>query len=552
MHGFRIGRVFGIDIRIDWSWVFIVVLLTWNLSAVFSAWHQGWSFSASTGLALTASLLFFGCILLHELAHSAVAARFGMRVRSITLFLFGGVSDIEREPPSPKAELLMAIAGPFSSILLGLVFLFVASLTTTFSLGDERAAWTGLSRMGATETLLVWLGTMNLVIGAFNLMPAFPLDGGRVLRSILWGLSGDLQRSTRRVSFVGQGFGWLLILTGIAMIFGMRVPFFGTGFLGGMWLAFIGWFLQSAASQAHRRIAIEEALAGHVVSEVMRRGPKGVSPELPLATLVHEHFVRSDERAMPVLRDDALIGVVSIADVRAVPPLEWGMTTVAAVMQPLASVPTATPGEPLAEAFHEIAQRDVNQLPVLEDGRLVGVLQRRDVTRWLELAWGTQDGPGPRSRTAAWTAPTTPSRGARDPHPRSNLSRSWWAASTRPWGTSCSCSALGLGKEGDRALQDPGSDRVRGAQPGCVATLTAPTFSAHHSAPTSRLRASEKNAGSFPSKRCPANWKPQPTVNSVAASGRPTTVAPMGRLARIIGMPMRWHAWFFGSRCCSR
>ena len=387
MQAFRIGRIFGIEIRIDWSWVFIVVLLTWNLSAVFTAWHPDWRTSESIGVALTAALLFFGCILLHELAHSVVAMRFGLRVRSITLFLLGGVSNIEREPPSARAEFLTAVVGPLTSILLGLGFIAAAALTMALSLSDAGMASPGLAQLGPFETLFAWLGPVNFVIGIFNLIPAFPLDGGRVLRSILWGLGGDLRAATRTVSLVGQMFGWLFIVTGFAMVFGLKVPLFGTGLAGGLWLAFIGWFLRSAATQAYTRLAIDEALAGHVVAEVMRRQAPVVPPDLALTTLVHEHFVRSDERALPVVRDGELLGVVSMAGVRTVPPADWPTTTVEAVMQPLQSVTTATPEEPLVKAFGDLLQRDVDQLPVLDHGRLVGILQRRDVGRWLELAW---------------------------------------------------------------------------------------------------------------------------------------------------------------------
>ena len=334
MHAFRIGKVFGIDIRVDWSWIFIFVLMTWNLSSVFTAWHPGWPIYEATGIALTASLLFFACILLHELAHSLVAMRFGVRVRSITLFLFGGVSNIEREPPSPQAEFLTAIVGPITSILLGLGFLATAFLTTAVSLRDAETTMAGFAQLGPLETLLVWLGPINLIIGVFNLVPAFPLDGGRVLRSILWGLSGDLKGSTRRVSIIGQTFGWLFIVTGIGMVFGLRVPFFGTGLASGLWLAFIGWFLRTAASQAYSRLAIGEALAGHTVAEFMRRDAPIVSPDLLLSALVHDYFMRSDERALPVVRDGRFLGVIAIADVRALPPAEWGTSTVAAFMQP--------------------------------------------------------------------------------------------------------------------------------------------------------------------------------------------------------------------------
>jgi Zn-dependent protease len=412
MHAFRIGKIFGIDIRVDWSWVFIFVLLTWNLSSVFSGWHPGWPPYESIGIALTASVLFFGCILLHELAHSVVAMRFGLRVRSITLFLFGGVSNIEREPPSPRAEFFTAIAGPITSIALGIGFLSAALLTTAISLRTEGTAFTAIAQLGPLETLLAWLGPINLVIGVFNLVPAFPLDGGRVLRSILWGLGGDLRRSTRQVSFIGQTFGWIFIVIGISMVFGVHVPFFGTGLASGLWLAFIGWFLRSAASQAFTRLAIEDALAGHLVGEIMRRAPAVVSPDLPLATVVHDHFVQSDDRALAVVQGDRLLGVISLADVRAVPPDQWASTPVAAVMRPSASVLTATPDEPLVKAFEQLARRDVDQLPVIEGDRLVGMLQRRDVARWLELAWG----PIGLSRATSLPGGRRPFGGAGDPH----------------------------------------------------------------------------------------------------------------------------------------
>ncbi len=281
MHAFRIGKLFGIEIRVDWSWLFIFVLLTWNLTTVFSGWHPSWPLFEAFVVALVASVLFFGCILLHELAHSLVARRHDLRVRSITLFLFGGVSNIEHEPPSARAEFLIAVVGPITSILLGIGFLGAALLTTAVPLEDVGTVWTGYARLGPFETLVAWLGPINLIIGAFNLIPAFPLDGGRVLRSILWGITGNLRTSTRRVSAIGQLFGWMFIVTGIAMTFGVHVVFFGTGLAGGLWLAFIGWFLHGAAARSYKRLAIDDALSGHSVEEVMRRGGPTVSPEPP-------------------------------------------------------------------------------------------------------------------------------------------------------------------------------------------------------------------------------------------------------------------------------
>ncbi|HEY1690561.1 MAG TPA: site-2 protease family protein [Polyangiaceae bacterium] len=258
MHSFRIGRLFGIELRVDSSWLFIFALLTWNLSSVFGSWHPDWSSFESIGLALAASLVFFGCIVLHELAHSLVARRYGLRVRSITLFLFGGVSNIEHEPPSARAEFFTAIAGPVTSVVLGVVVVLVTGATTAVSLADAQSAKEGVAQLGPVTTLLAWLGPINLVIGVFNLIPAFPLDGGRVLRSILWSTSGDLRKSTLRVAAVGQIFGWMFILAGVAMAFGVHVVFFGTGLVGGLWLAFIGWFLRNAAAQSARRLDVDD------------------------------------------------------------------------------------------------------------------------------------------------------------------------------------------------------------------------------------------------------------------------------------------------------
>jgi Zn-dependent protease len=387
MHSFKLIRVFGIEIRVDWSWVFIFVLLTWNLCVALSRWHSDWSAVAVVAVSVTAVFAFFGCILLHELAHSLVAVRFGMRVRSITLFLFGGVSNIEHEPRSARVEFLMAIVGPVTSVILGFAFLLLGGGITSMSVTSAETDWTALAGLGPVATLFRWLGSINVLIGLFNLIPGFPLDGGRVLRSALWAATGDLRTATRWASGIGQGIGWGFIVVGIAMAFGVRVPVFGTGLVGGLWLAFIGWFLRTAASQAGIKVAIEDALAGHTVEDLMTRTAPTVSPELPLASLVHDYFIRTDERAVTVVRDDRLVGIVSLSNVRATPTERWATTSVGAVMQSADSFPEATPEEPLAQAFEDLARLDADSLPVLSNGRLVGVLRRQDVARWLELVW---------------------------------------------------------------------------------------------------------------------------------------------------------------------
>ncbi len=394
MHSFKLGRAFGIEFRVDWSWVFIFVLMTWNLLAVFSHWHADWSAAGVTGVSIAAVLAFFVCVLLHELAHSLVATRYGTRVRSITLFLFGGVSDMEHEPGSARAEFLTAIVGPVTSLVLGFGFLLLGEGLTDMSVTTVENAWTVLARLGPLATLFVWVGSINVLVAVFNLIPGFPLDGGRVLRSILWAMTGDLRTATRWASAVGQAVGWAFVVVGIGMAFGVRIPFFGTGLIGGLWLAFIGWFLRTAASRAGLKVALDDALAGHTVEDLMTRTAPTVSPDLPVATLVHDYFVRTDERAVPVVEHDRLAGIVSISNVRATPTERWAMTPVGAIMQGADSLPQATPEEPLAQAFEDLARQDVDSLPVLSGGRLVGILRRRDVARWLELVWRPGAGGG--------------------------------------------------------------------------------------------------------------------------------------------------------------
>jgi Zn-dependent protease/CBS domain-containing protein len=403
--GFRLGRVFGIELRIDWSWIFIFVLLTWNLFAVFSQTHADWPTLESLGLSLCASLLFFTCIVVHELAHSLMARRLGVQVRSITLFLFGGVSNIEREPPSPAAEFLTAIVGPVTSLILGLAFLWIASLVIGPPADGAADALSQITRLGPLSTLLLWLGPVNLVIGVFNMVPGFPLDGGRVLRAVVWSVTGNLRAATTFAAGCGRLIGWLFIACGIAMSLGMHIPFFGTGLASGIWMAFIGWFLQAAAAQASTRLALDDALTGITVEQLMRRDIDVVTPDLPLEKLVREHLIRGDQRALAVVDDGELAGLVSIADVRTVRPDQWAEVTVGDVMKRRESLATAAPGDELSKAFERIARDDIGQMPVLDDRKLVGMLRRRDVTRWLELAWK------PSGRTTASTRP--PARGDR-------------------------------------------------------------------------------------------------------------------------------------------
>jgi Zn-dependent protease len=382
--GFRVGRIFGIDIRLDWSWLLILLLVVWNLSVTFSSVHPDWGVGLVWGDAIVAALLFFGSVLAHELAHSLVAKARGIPVQSITLFLFGGVSNIQREPESPGGEFVMAVLGPITSLVLGgaLLTAALASSGVRIALPDATQA---LKQMSPLLTLVVWLGSINVTLGIFNLIPGFPLDGGRVLRSILWAVTDDLQRATRWAAWVGQTIAWLMILAGIAMTFGVQIPFFGTGLGGGLWLAFIGWFLNSASVQSYQQVIIHDVLEGVPVSRMMRVNPPVCSSRCTVGRLVHDHIMGTDDQAFPILEEGRLAGLVTLEDVRQVGRDAWDTTTVQEIMTPVEKLIVTSPDEDAGRALDKLSSTDVRQLPVMSDGNLVGLLRRRDVIKWLQL-----------------------------------------------------------------------------------------------------------------------------------------------------------------------
>ena len=388
-NGFSIGRIFGIRIDIDWSWLFILLLVTWNLSLVFGQVHSDWGLGLRLGVCLAAALLFFASVLAHELAHSLMARAQGVPVRSITLFLFGGVSNIQRQPPSPKAEFLITIVGPVTSFLIGVLFLLLSGVGMgAVSLSWVRAPGTLIGQLSPLTTLLLWLGPVNILVSIFNLIPGFPLDGGRILRSILWLASDSLRKATRWASAIGQGIAWLMIVAGIAMAFGIQIPLFGSGFANGLWLAFIGWFLNSASAQSYQQIVIQDILEDVPVAKMMRLNPPTVDPDRSISSLVHDHVMQSDDHAFPVIEDNRLIGLVTLEDIRAVPRQNWETTTVREIMTTAERLTTITPEEEAAEALNKLMGRDVRQLPVVRAGELLGLLRRRDIIKWMQLQSG--------------------------------------------------------------------------------------------------------------------------------------------------------------------
>jgi Zn-dependent protease/CBS domain-containing protein len=383
-NGIRIGRISGIGIYIDWSWIFIFLIVTFSLAGgVLFVWHPDWNPWLTWAVAVAASLLLFASVLLHELAHALVAQARGLPVRKITLFLFGGASNIEREPDSPKTEFLMALVGPCVSIVLGVVFL-LAGLVMAGESGQTMATPVEtFSRLSPLSTLLLWLGPVNIFIGLFNLIPAFPLDGGRILRAGLWAGTKNLRKATRWAAGMGVLIGWLFIIAGLGTAFGASFLLFAPGVVNGVWLAFIGWFLTDSAIHSYRQTVIQGLLDDVPVALLMRNDTPAAAPDLPVSSLVNEFIMKTGESAFPVVEGDRIVGMVSQEDVRRVPRNAWDTTTVSRLMTRAEQLTVVTPQENASEALDRLERSNVRQAPVIQDGRLVGLLRRRDIMSWL-------------------------------------------------------------------------------------------------------------------------------------------------------------------------
>jgi Zn-dependent protease/CBS domain-containing protein len=385
--GFRVGRIAGVEVRVDWSLLIVFWLIVMSLGGgLFPAHHPEWSTRFSWAMGAIAALMFFLSVLAHELSHAVVGRANGVPVAGITLFIFGGMAHMRGEPRSPRAELLMTVVGPLTSLLIGAVALWWGTHLARSAIIDAADPLRAFQEVGPFATILLWLGPINIMLGVFNLIPAFPLDGGRVLRAALWAATHDLTKATRWAAGIGQGFGLLLIFAGISMILGVRVPWLGRGLVPGLWSAFIGWFLYRAAAASYSRVLITDLLDDVPVSRLMRRDPVVVYPELSLVTLVDEYLLAGADRAFPVVDGDRLVGILTTEDVRNVRREDWPTTRARQVMTPSSQLAVATPDETAAAALAKLSERDVAQLPVVGAGEtLVGVIGRRDILRWLEL-----------------------------------------------------------------------------------------------------------------------------------------------------------------------
>jgi Zn-dependent protease/predicted transcriptional regulator len=391
--GLRLGRILGIEIDVDWSLLVVFLLVTFGLAAgLFPAWHPDWGTGLVWGTSILAAVAFFASVLAHELSHALVGRANGITVRRITLFMFGGLAHMENEPPSWRSELAMALVGPVTSLALGAGFTWLASVVGAPLAIDPERPRAALAALGPLPTLLLWLGPVNILLGAFNLVPGFPLDGGRVLRSLMWGVSGDLRKATLWASRAGQVFAWLLVGTGFAMALGLTVPVFGTGLVGGLWLVFIGWFLNNAAVMSYRQLVVRESLEDVPIERLMRTSLTRVTPDMALATLVDEHLMPSGQRTFPVEEGGRFVGLVSLRDLHGLGRHAWETASVRQVMTPVERLVTVSPRVPAIDALSLLNRRDVNQLPVVDGGHLVGFVRREDVLKWLALHGGGAGG----------------------------------------------------------------------------------------------------------------------------------------------------------------
>lgn len=363
-HSWRIGRIFGIDIYIDSSWFIIFILFTWVLAAnYFPQKYSDWSLSLYWLVGIMTSLLIFASVLAHELAHSLVALKQGEKVRSITLFILGGVAQISEEPKKPLREFTMALVGPLTSLSLGIIF-FILSI---FLRNTGEPLFASFS----------YLALINAVLAIFNLLPGFPMDGGRVLRSIIWKITGNLKKATSIASKIGQGFAFFLVFLGILQVL--------RGNLSGLWLVFIGWFLHSAAVRGYHQVIVEAMLKGVRAEELMTKDFEAVKGDLTIQELVDDHILKKRERVFLVVDGEILRGIVCLEDVKATPKEKWPIQKVEDIMTPREKLLFVSPEADGNKVLKTITAKDIHQVPVMRGEKIAGIICRSDILRFIQL-----------------------------------------------------------------------------------------------------------------------------------------------------------------------
>lgn len=358
-----LGRILGILIGLDPSWFLIFALVTWMLAAsYFPNEFQGWPTAQYWIMGAVTALLFFASVLLHELGHSIVALRHKIPVNSITLFIFGGIAQLGGEPSSAAAELAIAAAGPATSLALAAVF------------GGLQLVLTDIAPLAAAAKYLAYI---NGTLALFNLIPGFPLDGGRVFRAIVWAITHNLRRATEIAAAVGRVIAFGFILFGVWQVLRGNLA-------NGLWIAFIGWFLDNAASGQVQQARLHDLLAGHTVSQAMSRSCSTASADLTLQELVDRHILGGGQRCLVLARGEEVVGLLTLHNLRDVPKERWATVPASEAMTPLSQMKRIRPDVGIEAALEQMTADGVNQLPVMSDGRVEGMLSREDVISYLQ------------------------------------------------------------------------------------------------------------------------------------------------------------------------
>jgi Zn-dependent protease/predicted transcriptional regulator len=359
--GFLLARVFGIPIYIHPSWLIIFLLITFTAGGQFAVQHPNLSAPQNWALSIITSILFFASVIFHELSHSVVAKHYKISVESITLFVFGGLARIRRDPSSARQEFTIAIAGPFSSLFLAGGFWIVAR-----ALPDHPLVYPACT----------WLWQINLSLAIFNLVPGFPLDGGRILRGIAWGITGNFDQATKIASAAGRFFAYLMIFAGVWMAF-------HGNWVGGVWIAFIGWFLLSAARDSYTQVALRSNLTGVSAADIMTPDVPTVSRDISIDDYVHE-VMRTGRRFHIVTGAGRPVGLVTLHSARNIPREEWANNSIQTAMIPIDQIHAASPEEPALGVLQRMQSQDINQMPVISEGRIVGMIARDTILRLLQ------------------------------------------------------------------------------------------------------------------------------------------------------------------------
>ena len=366
----RLGKIAGVDIGIHYSWFVVLVLVTWTLAELWFPYeYPGWTGPTYWATGLVASLLLFVSVLVHELAHSVVAKARGLRVEGITLFILGGVANLKGEARDARDEFAISAVGPLASVLLSGLFWLVHQVIP----GENTPV----------AAVVVWLSSVNIWVAIFNMLPGFPLDGGRVLLAVVWGVTGSRSRATRVATLGGQIVGLLLITLGVTMALVGVPPVFARNPVSGVWIGVIGWFLHNVASRSRADLAVQTGMQGILVRDVMRREPDTVTPDATVYGAVFEYFLhREGLGTLPVCEGDRLVGILTLSDVKKVPRERWEATTVREAMTPM-PLKSVRPDDELSRVLELLGEHSINQAPVVESGQLVGLLTRADIIRLL-------------------------------------------------------------------------------------------------------------------------------------------------------------------------